>query len=84
MACKPNEVTILKAQSVKLDNDTVLVLTYMYHTADKEARKAGTDKSFYRYEGRIAKIADLKSEIHDLMQDAVALKPYVWPTKSKS
>ena len=84
MACKPNEVTILKAQSVKLDNDTVLVLTYMYHTADKEARKAGTDKSFYRYEGRIAKLADLKTEIHDLMQDAVALKPYVWPTKSKS
>ena len=84
MACKLNEVTILKAQSVKLDNDTALLLTYMYHTAEKEARKAGTDKSFYRYEGRIAKISDLKTEIHDLMQDAVALKPYAWPTKSKS
>lgn len=84
MACKPNEVSILKAQFVKLDDDTTMILTYMFHTADKEARKAGTDKSFYRYEGRIAKMTDLKKEVHDLMQDDVALKQYVWPTKSKS
>lgn len=84
MACKPNEVSILKTQSVKLDNDTTMILTYMFHTADKEARKAGTDKSFYRYEGRIVKNEDLKAEIHALMQDDVALQQYVWPTKSKS
>lgn len=83
MACKLNEVSILKACTVKLDADAVMVLTYMFHTADKEARRAGTDKSFYRYEGRVVKADDLKAEIRNLMQDSVALEQFVWPTKSK-
>ena len=32
MALKPNEMAILKAVSVNLDPDTVMVLTLMYHT----------------------------------------------------
>lgn len=82
MACKTNEIAILKAASVKLDDETMMLLTYMYHTPEKEARKSG-EKSFYRYEGRVMKIADFKAEIAELKSDERSLQPWVWPTKSE-
>lgn len=81
MACKKNEVAILKASAVRLDKDTMMLLTYMYHTAEKEARRNGEDKSFYRYEGRVVKIEDFKKEIEDLESDTNAMGTWTWPTK---
>lgn len=82
MACKPNEIAILKAASVKLDNDTLMILAYMYHTVDKESKRNGA-KSFYRYEGRVVKISDLKAEVKDLIQDSKCLADWKWPSKAK-
>lgn len=81
MACKPNEMIILKSQAVKLADDAMMVLSLMYHTADKEAKKSGTDKSFYRYEGRVMKISAFKAMIDEYKSDAHAMEPWTWPTK---
>lgn len=81
MACKPNEIAILKATSVKLDADNTMLLALMYHTADKEAKAAG-DKSFYRYEGRVIKNTDLDAEIKNMKLDENKLKMWTWPTKN--
>jgi len=82
MACKTNEIVILKTTSVKLNDDIMMLLNFMYHTADKEAKKAG-DKSFYRYEGRVIKINDFKSMIDEYKSDAHAMETWKWPTKSE-
>ena len=39
MACKLNEIVILKSSAVQLDQDTMMLLNCMYHTADKEAKR---------------------------------------------
>lgn len=82
MACKPNEVVILKAAAVQLNDDTMMLLNFMYHTADKEAKKAG-DKSFYRYEGTVMKINDYKAKLDEYKSDAHAMETWTWPTKSE-
>lgn len=81
MACKLNEIVILKSSAVQLDQDTMMLLNCMYHTADKEAKRNGADKSFYRYEGRVMKIADFKAMIDDYKSDAHAMETWTWPTK---
>jgi len=81
MACKQNEIVILKSAAVKLNDDNMMLLNFMYHTADKEAKKTGNDKSFYRYEGTVMKIADFKSKIDEYKSDAHAMETWTWPTK---
>ena len=82
MACKPDEISILKAASAKLDADNMMILAVMYHTASKDEKKTGA-KSFYTLEGRIAKIDDLKAEIAAMKDDAHKLEPWKWPAKNK-
>lgn len=80
MALKLNEVAISKACSVKLDDETIAIVSLMYHTAAKENKE--TDHSWYQYEGRVVKIADLKAEIDDMKADANRLNLWRWPNKS--
>ena len=87
MALKPNEMAILKAVSVNLDPDTVMVLTLMYHTElqsgptaivnSKGKTPIDRSKSQYRYEGFIAKKADLEAKIADAK--ANPQDPWLWP-----
>ena len=72
MACKPNELAVLKGTSVMLDPDTIMILAFMYHT-----EKGDRSKSEYRYEGRILKLADLKAEITKMENDASSM--WKWP-----
>ena len=81
MACKPNEIAILKSTVVKLDPDHLMFLGLMFHTADKEAKRNGTDKSFYRYEGRVMKAADFNAMLDEFKSDAHAMEDWTWPTK---
>ena len=74
MALKSNEIVILKSASVKLNEDTVAILTYMYH-AEKTNRAA----SFYKYVGRVVKLDDLKREILKMNEDSNKLNPWIWP-----
>lgn len=83
MACKTNEIVYLKGQCVKLDDSHVMMLTLMYHTAEKEAKKAG-EQSFYRYEGIVLSIDDFKQKfIDNLKDDTHAMGTWTWPTKSE-
>ena len=81
MACKPNEIAILKSAVVKLDEDHLMFLGLMFHTADKEAKRNGTDSSFYRYEGTVFKTADFKQMLESWRSDAHAMEDWTWPTK---
>lgn len=79
----PNDVmAILKAVSVKLDADTIAILSFMYHTeldpSDPAGKKKDRSKSQYRYEGRVVKIADLQNEISKMKAEPDA--PWRWPT----
>lgn len=80
MACKENQIAILKSQTVKLDDNTIMFLCYMFHTADKEAKLNG-QKSFYRYEGFVMKTEDFKNMLDEMKSDAHAMETWTWPTK---
>lgn len=75
---KPNEITVLKAVSTRLDSDTLLIMAYMYHS-DPSDRRA----SQYRTEARIVKESTLRDEIARLESDAKRTIPYRWPTIEK-
>ena len=87
MALNPKEMAILKAISAKLDSDTVMLLTFMYHTERQSGSNAIVNangkspidraKSQYRYEGRIAKIKDIEAEIAAAKADPTS--PWLWP-----
>ena len=76
MALKHKEIAISKAVSVKLDDDTIAIIAHVYHTADKAAHP--DDKSWYKYVGRVATIADLEAEIALKSSEAERLKTWTW------
>lgn len=81
---KPDEMQILKAASIKLNDDTIFILTQQYHTEqvrDEFTGKTKTDrtKSKYQMRGYITKIDDLKNMIKTMMQDANRLEKWYWP-----
>lgn len=59
---KENKAIILKGTSVKLDDDTIAIVWLMYH-ANKQDK---TDPSWYRYEGKVYKLEDLKKELSNI------------------
>ena len=76
---KLNEVAISKCVSVKLDDETVAIIGLMYHTGNR--RDNPDDKSWYRYEGRIAKIRDIEAEIEDMRRPDNRLNDWKWPDR---
>lgn len=82
MACKPDEISILKAASAKLDDDNMLILAMMFHTVSKDEKKLGK-KSYYTFEGRVVNIDSLKQEIYEMKSDAKRLDKWRWPTKNQ-
>lgn len=78
----PNEISICKACSCKLNPDTICFLTYFVHTetfTDKFTGKQrqARDKSVYTYIGRVEKIKDLENEITDMKNRPT--EKWVWP-----
>lgn len=77
---KSDEMQILKCVSMKLDDDTVAIVTYQYHTEkNPETGKNDRSKSRYRWLTRVCKIADAKAAIQHMLQDDVRLTPWKWP-----
>lgn len=76
---KQNEVAISKCVSVELDKETVAIIGLMYHTANRKENP--DDKSWYRYEGRIAKIADIRAEIEEMRKPENRMKDWKWPNR---
>ena len=76
MALKPKEIAISKAISVKLDPDTIAIIAHVYHTGNHKVDP--NDKSWYKYIGRVVKIADLEAEIAEKNKAENRLNPWKW------
>ena len=80
---KTDEMEIVRALSVKLNEDTVFTLTYQYHTEKDEMDPAGKkndrSKSCYRMLGRVMKIKDMEAEVMRLHQPENRLGAWKWP-----
>ena len=71
---KIDEMTILKALSIKLDDDNIMIVTLQYHV-----EKGNRGASRYRYLGRVCRIEDLKKEIEELKKPENRLNGWKWP-----
>lgn len=72
-------MAILKGLSIKLDDENIVILTFMYHTEfDQTMQKKDRSKSQYRFEGRKLKIADLQTEINKMTENPTEY--WRWPT----
>ena len=85
---RPDQMEIVRAVSVKLDEDTVLVLSYQYHTEkDPDAlphpitgkQPNNRAKSRYRMIGFVAGVKEIKSQVETLRTDAYRTKEWKWP-----
>lgn len=78
-----DEIEILRALSAKLDDDTLFVITYQYHTekdpSDPAGKKNLRTASRYRMLGRVEKLADLEARMADLRKDQCRLSDWKWP-----
>ena len=76
---KKTEMAILKAQSIKLSDDVVFILTFQYHTEKNDEGKTDRSKSTYRWLGRISRISDIRNGIREMMADVNRLHDFKWP-----
>ena len=78
---RPDEMQVLKAQLIELDDDTVMLATFQYHTEKMdsiEGQKVDRSKSRYRWLARGFGKAEYRSEIQRLMQDDVRDSKFKW------
>lgn len=71
---KTDEMALLKAVSIKLDDNTMFVMTLQYHT-----EKGDRSKSRYRWLGRVCRIQDVQAKITEYKQNENKLNPWIWP-----
>jgi len=77
---KPDEMQILKAVSIKLSDDVLLIATAQYHTEkNPDTGKNDRSKSRYRWLARVYDIHALKAEIQEMFSDAHRLEEWKWP-----
>ena len=74
-----DEITILKAVSIKVNDDVVLLATYQYHTEENEFGKNDRSKSFYRWYARVDSIENYKKLIAEWTSDEHRLEKNSWP-----
>lgn len=71
---KTDEMALLKAVSIKLDDNTMFVMTLQYHT-----EKGDRSKSRYRWLGRVCRIQDVQDKIVEYKTNENKLNPWMWP-----
>ena len=76
---KPDEMTLLKSTSFKLNDDVVALLMYQYHTERNEFGKVDHSKSKYRYLLVIDTIANFKALAQRLLSDECRMERFQWP-----
>lgn len=79
MAMLNDEVAILKAQSIEIDENTILIVTQQYHTEKNAQGKTDRAKSKYRWLARVFTKDDLKKTIDFYYSDAQRLQKSRWP-----
>lgn len=76
---KQNEMAILKAVTIKLDDNTRLIATLQYHTERDDAGKIIHAKSRYRWLARVDTVENINKCIAEYKLDENKLKPWRWP-----
>ena len=77
---KADEMQVLKAVSLKVSDDVVLIVTSQYHTEKiPGTKKVDHSKSQYRWLARAYSITALNERIKDLASDEKRLGPWHWP-----
>lgn len=71
---KPDEMALLKAVSIKLDDNTMFIVTLQYHT-----EKGDRSKSRYRWLGRVCRIEDVARIVAEYKLPENKLNPWRWP-----
>lgn len=80
MELKSDEMGILKGTAVKLDDNTILLVTMQYHTErDPQTGKVDRSKSRYRWLARVDTTANFQTMAAEMKQDANRLNPWRWP-----
>ena len=75
-----DEISMLKAVMVKLDESTAVLVTLQHHSeAGENGHKFNREKSMKRWIARVDTIDNFKKLIKDLAEDAVRLDKCVWP-----
>lgn len=77
---KADEMQILKAVSIKVNDDVLMIVTRQYHVEEDPATgKKDHSKSRYRWLARTYSIPELKDRIRDMNSDAKRLEAWHWP-----
>ena len=71
---KSNELAVIKGCSAKLDDNTLIITAFAYHS-----EKGDRSKSEYVYFGRVVKIDQLNTEISSMKSAENKDKDWVWP-----
>lgn len=75
-----DEIQIIKAVLMEVDDDTVALVTEQYHTeVDETTGKTDRSKSMYRWVARAWKKDDYKDMVRRLMDDSRRLERGRWP-----
>ena len=73
-----DEMSVVKAASMALDDNTILIVTEQYHTETGDLGKVDRSKSFYKWVACIKKIDDLKKKIAWYLDDSRRLERGSW------
>ena len=76
---KKDEIQVLKAQAIKIDDAHMLLVTLQQHAEDNEFGKIDRSKSMYRWFARVLAIDAMKEHIKILNDPAHCMEKYVWP-----
>lgn len=78
-----DEMEIIRALSVKLDENLVFCVTYQYHTEkdgfDPEGKRNDKSKSRYRMIGRVDTVENLENAVREAHMDQNRVNPWKWP-----
>ena len=79
MAMLKNEISMLKAVSMYVDDKHILIATEQYHTEKTDDNKRNKDKSLYRWFAKVMSADAWKTYIDELFSDAQRLKTHRIP-----
>ena len=79
MAMLNDEIAVIKAQSLKVDDDHIMIIAEHYHTEKNALGKTDRSKSKYRWIARVFDVDSLKKLIDYFYSDEHRLEKGRWP-----
>lgn len=79
MAMLKDEMEMLKAVSMKVDDNHIMIATEQYHTEKTDDGKRNSKKSMYRWFAKVLSIDDWNAKLEDMFSDEKRLEKYKIP-----